>query len=105
MIEMRNNGLIWTPETINAFISKPEGYIPGNRMRMEGIKDTQTREFKFSITSNGNRKERRKKWLLNLKLKSIFNPILGTEMHGLGKQGDLNSEKEAIVTSTDKYWG
>ena len=27
MIEMRNNGLIWTPETINAFISDPEGYI------------------------------------------------------------------------------
>ena len=45
MIEMRNNGLIWTPETINAFISNPEGYIPGNRMRMEGIEDTQTREL------------------------------------------------------------
>ena len=45
MIEMRNNGLIWTPETINAFISNPEGYIPGNRMRMGGIKDPQTREL------------------------------------------------------------
>ena len=45
MIEMRNNGLIWTPETINAFISNPEGYIPGNRMRMEGIEDPQTREL------------------------------------------------------------
>ena len=45
MIEMRNNGLIWTPETINAFISNPEGYIPGNRMKMEGIKDPQTREL------------------------------------------------------------
>ncbi len=45
MIEMRNNGLIWTPETINAFISNPESYISGNRMRMEGIKDPQTREL------------------------------------------------------------
>jgi cytochrome c len=42
---MRKNGLIWTPETINAFISSPEDYIPGNRMRMEGIKDPKTREL------------------------------------------------------------
>ena len=45
MIEMRKNGLIWTPETINAFISNPEDYIPGNRMRMKGIKDPKTREL------------------------------------------------------------
>ncbi len=45
LIEMRKNGLIWTPETINAFISNPENYIPGNRMRMEGIKDPKTREL------------------------------------------------------------
>ena len=45
LIEMRNNGLIWTPETIDAFISDPENYIPSNRMRVEGIKDPKTRQL------------------------------------------------------------
>ena len=45
LIEMRNNGLIWTPETIDAFISDPENYIPANRMRVEGIKDPETRQL------------------------------------------------------------
>jgi len=37
--------LIWTPETIDAFISDPENYIPANRMRVEGIKDPETRQL------------------------------------------------------------
>ena len=45
LIEMRNNGLIWTPETIDAFISDPENFVPGNRMRVEGINDEKTREL------------------------------------------------------------
>lgn len=45
LIEMRNNGLIWTPETIDAFISDPENYIPANRMRVEGIEDPKTRQL------------------------------------------------------------
>ena len=45
LIEMRNNGLVWTPETIDAFISDPENYIPANRMRVEGIKDPETRQL------------------------------------------------------------
>jgi cytochrome c2 len=45
LINMRENGLIWTPETIDAFISDPENYVPGNRMRVEGIKDPKTREL------------------------------------------------------------
>jgi len=45
LIEMRNNGLIWTPETIDAFIADPENYIPSNRMRVEGIKDPETRQL------------------------------------------------------------
>jgi cytochrome c len=45
LIEMRNNGLVWTPETIDAFISDPENYIPANRMRLEGIKDPETRQL------------------------------------------------------------
>jgi cytochrome c2 len=45
LIEMRNNGLVWTPETIDAFISDPGNYIPANRMRLEGIKDPETRQL------------------------------------------------------------
>ena len=45
LINMRENGLIWTPETIDGFISDPENYVPGNRMRVEGIKDPKTREL------------------------------------------------------------
>jgi cytochrome c len=42
---MKNNGLIWTPETLDAFISDPSNYIPGNRMRVQGIKDLETRKL------------------------------------------------------------
>ncbi len=45
LIEMRDNGLVWTPETIDAFITDPESFIPGNRMRVTGIKDPKTREL------------------------------------------------------------
>ena len=45
LINMRENGLVWTPETIDAFISDPENYVLGNRMRVEGIKDAKTREL------------------------------------------------------------
>ncbi len=45
LINMRENGLVWTPETIDAFISDPENFVPGNRMRVEGIKDPKTREL------------------------------------------------------------
>ena len=45
LINMRENGLVWTPETIDAFISDPENFVPGNRMRVEGIKDAKTREL------------------------------------------------------------
>ena len=45
LINMRENGLVWTPETIDAFISDPENFVPGNRMRVEGIKDPETREL------------------------------------------------------------
>lgn len=32
-IEARENGLIWTPETMAAFIANPAKLVPGNRMR------------------------------------------------------------------------
>ena len=45
LINMKNNGLIWTPETLDAFILDPSNYIPGNRMRVQGIKDPETRKL------------------------------------------------------------
>ena len=45
LINMKGNGLIWTPETLDAFILNPSNYIPGNRMRVEGIKDPETRKL------------------------------------------------------------
>lgn len=32
-IEARENGLVWTPETMAAFIEDPANMVPGNRMR------------------------------------------------------------------------
>ena len=32
-IAARENGLIWTPETMAAFIADPAKVVPGNRMR------------------------------------------------------------------------
>jgi cytochrome c2 len=32
-IRAREGGLVWTPETMAAFIADPSGMIPGNRMR------------------------------------------------------------------------
>jgi len=45
LIQQRESGLIWTPETMDGFISNPQGYIPGNRMRVEGIEDAETRQL------------------------------------------------------------
>ena len=45
LINMKDNGLIWTPETLDAFISDPSNYIPDNRMRVQGIKDSETRKL------------------------------------------------------------
>lgn len=33
MLEAQRRGLVWTPETMAAFIADPAGMIPGNRMR------------------------------------------------------------------------
>ena len=45
LINMKDSGLIWTPETLDAFISDPSNYIPDNRMRVQGIKDSETRKL------------------------------------------------------------
>jgi cytochrome c2 len=40
----RENGLIWTPETIESFIADPENYLPGNRMRYDPVADPVRRQ-------------------------------------------------------------
>ncbi|MBT5542384.1 MAG: hypothetical protein HOK34_06095 [Gammaproteobacteria bacterium] len=45
LIQQRESGLMWTPETIDGFISNPQQYIPGNRMKVEGIEDEATRKL------------------------------------------------------------
>ena len=39
----RDNGVIWTPETLDSFLSNPKNYVPGNRMRHAPIADPEER--------------------------------------------------------------
>jgi cytochrome c len=46
-IDARENGLVWTPETIKALIADPTKVVPGNRMRyppMIGYEDNPERQ-------------------------------------------------------------
>lgn len=46
-IEARENGLVWTPETMRALIADPAKLVPGNRMRyppMIGYEDNPERQ-------------------------------------------------------------
>lgn len=38
-LQARDNGVIWTPETLDSFLSDPHAYVPGNRMRFAPITD------------------------------------------------------------------
>jgi len=45
-IQARESGLVWTPETVRAFIADPSHVVPGNRMRyppMLGYEDSPER--------------------------------------------------------------
>ncbi len=41
---MKRSGIVWTPETIDAYVADPQGYIKNNRMPFEGIKDKTERQ-------------------------------------------------------------
>ena len=43
-VAARENGLVWTPENVNAFIADPHGYVPGNRMRYEAVLEEAARQ-------------------------------------------------------------
>lgn len=40
---MRRSGLVWTLETLDAFIADPTRYIRGNRMSFDGVTDDHDR--------------------------------------------------------------
>lgn len=40
---LRDAGIDWSPEHLNAWLSDPRGYIPGNRMSFVGIRDADDR--------------------------------------------------------------
>jgi cytochrome c2 len=40
---MRNSGIVWTPETLDAFITDPQKVVPGNRMAYAGLPDAADR--------------------------------------------------------------
>lgn len=43
MLKQRADGLIWTAETLDAFIENPKALVTGTRMSFRGIKDPQDR--------------------------------------------------------------
>jgi cytochrome c2 len=43
-LRARDNGVIWTPETLDSFLSDPHGYVPGNRMRFAPVTDAARRQ-------------------------------------------------------------
>jgi cytochrome c2 len=40
----RDNGVVWTPETLDSFLLDPHNYVPGNRMRFKPITDPARRQ-------------------------------------------------------------
>ena len=42
-LQSRDSGVVWTPETLDSFLSDPHNYVPGNRMRFAPITDPEQR--------------------------------------------------------------
>ncbi len=38
-----NSDIVWTPETLNAWLAKPAEFLPGNIMVFVGVRDPQDR--------------------------------------------------------------
>ena len=41
---MKNSGITWDEDTLDAYLADPRGYIPGNRMAFRGIANEDQRE-------------------------------------------------------------
>jgi cytochrome c len=40
---LKRSGIVWTPETLDAFLTNPQALVPGNRMPYAGMADTGNR--------------------------------------------------------------
>ena len=40
---MKNSGIVWNEQTLDAFLSDPRGLVPGTKMTYAGIKNAQDR--------------------------------------------------------------
>jgi cytochrome c len=38
---MKGSGIVWTDETLAAYVADPKGFVPGNKMSFAGLKDEQ----------------------------------------------------------------
>ena len=41
---MQASGVVWTDETVDAYLEKPSAFMPGNRMTFVGLKKPEDRE-------------------------------------------------------------
>jgi cytochrome c2 len=44
MLAKQAEGLVWTEETLDAYLTKPKDYIPGTKMSFAGLKKEEDRE-------------------------------------------------------------
>lgn len=44
MLAKQAEGLVWSDETLDAYLAKPKDYIPGNKMSFPGLKKEDDRE-------------------------------------------------------------
>lgn len=49
---MKKSGVVWTAETLRAWIADNKGFLPGTRMRHVGIKDTAEQDFLIAYISS-----------------------------------------------------
>ena len=40
---LKRSGIVWTPETLDAFLTNPQALVPGNRMPYAGMADAGSR--------------------------------------------------------------
>jgi cytochrome c len=40
---LKRSGIVWTPETLDAFLTNPQAMVPGNRMPYAGMADAGSR--------------------------------------------------------------
>jgi cytochrome c2 len=49
---MKHSGIIWTPQTLDTFISDPQKAVPANRMPYAGMKDAAARADLIAYLTN-----------------------------------------------------